>query len=209
MALLRGLDGVPWASSLVLYCVDPDPTTRKRNKDLLQILEVDKIPCIYTKGRKYVGKQAFELVQQWIDMAQGRQAPQQQQQRPQGPPPQQQQQRPQGLPPPQNTRVNATGALPQQGKPSGDPTDLSMLNSNTDIAGGMAMFDPSLYGDTSDGPPSTIPAMQGHDIGRGTNTRTAMPPLGSGGEVEGNELDAFLQAREAELDIHKKRTSPY
>lgn len=58
------MEGLPLVQSMVFYAVDPDPTTGKRNKDLLTILEITSTPTVYYNNKKYAGKSAFELVQQ-------------------------------------------------------------------------------------------------------------------------------------------------
>jgi hypothetical protein len=49
---------------MVFYPVDPDPTTGKRNKELLTILDITSTPTLYINGKKYSGRSAFELVKQ-------------------------------------------------------------------------------------------------------------------------------------------------
>jgi len=63
--LIKEMEGLPMVESMVFYPVDPDPTTGKRNKDLLTILEITSTPTLYIKGKKYSGKNAFEFVRRF------------------------------------------------------------------------------------------------------------------------------------------------
>lgn len=53
----------PFARTFCFVCIDPDPVTRKRNDDLLNILQVESVPTVYYKGSKLVGSEAFEWLQ--------------------------------------------------------------------------------------------------------------------------------------------------
>jgi hypothetical protein len=59
MALLKS---TPFAKDFYNFCVDANPVTKKRNDDLLFILEVTEVPTMFVNGQKYVGEEAF----QWL-----------------------------------------------------------------------------------------------------------------------------------------------
>ena len=61
--LLKHLTELPIASDLLFYSVDPDPNTKKRNTDLIKILEVNYTPTVYFRGQKLEGKAVFD----WLD----------------------------------------------------------------------------------------------------------------------------------------------
>ena len=68
LALLRN---TPLKHEFCYYCVDPDPTTKKRNDDLLSLLDITKVPTMYVNGEKYVGEDAFLWVQAKMRQLQG------------------------------------------------------------------------------------------------------------------------------------------
>jgi len=49
-------------SEFIYYCIDPDPVSKKRNDDVLQLLGVSEVPTMYLQGEKYVGKDAFDCL---------------------------------------------------------------------------------------------------------------------------------------------------
>lgn len=53
--LIKLIKESPFVNHFHFYCTDPDPQTRKRNTDLLEILEIEKVPTMYVNGQKYVG----------------------------------------------------------------------------------------------------------------------------------------------------------
>src|SRR5215210_1514818 len=61
--LLNKLMNLPLANELAFYSVDPDPVTKKRNVDLIKILEINYTPTVYFAGKKFEGKAVFDWVE--------------------------------------------------------------------------------------------------------------------------------------------------
>jgi hypothetical protein len=61
--LLAFINATPFAKEFCFVCIDPDPVTKKRNDDLLFLLEVSEVPTLFVNGEKYVGEDAFEWVE--------------------------------------------------------------------------------------------------------------------------------------------------
>lgn len=69
--LLAMMKNTPFAREFVYFCIDPDPVTKKRNKDLLTILEVTEVPTMYVDGQMYVGDDAIRWLQIQLQQLQG------------------------------------------------------------------------------------------------------------------------------------------
>ncbi len=69
--LLAYMNSMPFRKEFKYYCIDPDPTTRKRNDELLELLEVTEVPTLYVSGNKFVGEEAFLWLQEQADQLQG------------------------------------------------------------------------------------------------------------------------------------------
>jgi hypothetical protein len=69
--LLALLGNTPLRHEFCYYCVDPNPVTKKRNEDLLSLLDVTKVPTMYVNGEKYVGEEAFVWLQGKMRQLQG------------------------------------------------------------------------------------------------------------------------------------------
>lgn len=82
--LLKKMKVMPFAAHFFYFCIDPDPITKKRNDDLLTILEVTDVPTMYVDGEKFVGEDAFEwlAVQEYRLFGAGKQPQQTQPQQP-------------------------------------------------------------------------------------------------------------------------------
>lgn len=65
--LLSLIEQTPFKKDFIYCCIDPDPETKKRNEDLLFILDIKMVPTMYVNGEKYEGDQAM----QWLQMAVG------------------------------------------------------------------------------------------------------------------------------------------
>ncbi len=64
--LIKLIDMLPFKNEFFYYCVDPDPKTKERNKELLYILDVEKVPTLFIQGEKLVGEDAFKWVQGYL-----------------------------------------------------------------------------------------------------------------------------------------------
>lgn len=71
--LLAYMNSMPFRKEFKYYCIDPDPTTRKRNDELLELLEVTEVPTLYVGGNKFVGEEAFLWLQEQAEQIQGAQ----------------------------------------------------------------------------------------------------------------------------------------
>lgn len=60
--ILNELNGHPLVNALMFYNVDPDPVTKKRNKDLLTILDITATPTLYYSGKRYKGIHAYNMI---------------------------------------------------------------------------------------------------------------------------------------------------
>lgn len=65
--ILNELNGHPLVNSLVFYNVDPDPVTKKRNKDLLTILDITATPTLYYSGKRYKGIHAYNMIRHMMN----------------------------------------------------------------------------------------------------------------------------------------------
>ena len=82
--LLAYMNSMPFRKEFKYYCIDPDPTTRKRNEELLELLEITEVPTLYVSGNKFVGNDAFLWLQEQAEQLQGGGAPQYNDYPPQG-----------------------------------------------------------------------------------------------------------------------------
>ena len=64
--LFQLLERTPFANSFLLYCVDPDKETGKRNDDLLKIIDISQVPTLVYQNEKYVGEDAFHWVREMM-----------------------------------------------------------------------------------------------------------------------------------------------
>lgn len=148
--ILNELNGHPLVNSLVFYNVDPDPVTKKRNKDLLTILEITATPTLYYSGKRYKGIHAYNMV---LHMKNPRKSPHPDQIAQQQPQIQQQRQLPPQMPP----QMQQQRQMPPQQQVEA-PNLFESANGGGD---GMSSFDFSKYGDEAD----IV------DMTRGANTR--------------------------------------
>lgn len=59
--LLKLMDHLP-RNGFIGYCVDRESRKEPMNRELLEILELERTPTVYYKGQKYVGVHALQLV---------------------------------------------------------------------------------------------------------------------------------------------------
>ncbi len=69
--LVAYLNSMPFCKEFKYYCIDPDPVTRKRNDELLELLDVTEVPTLYVQGNKFVGEEAFGWLHEQADQLQG------------------------------------------------------------------------------------------------------------------------------------------
>lgn len=69
--LLAFMNNMPFRKEFKYCCVDPDPITKKRNEELLELLEVTEVPTLYVAGNKFVGEEAFAWLHEQADQLQG------------------------------------------------------------------------------------------------------------------------------------------
>src|ERR1700709_2464555 len=60
-----------FANSFLLYCVDPEPGTGRRNDDLLKILDIQSVPTLVYQNEKFVGQDSFVWLQTMIAQVTG------------------------------------------------------------------------------------------------------------------------------------------
>lgn len=113
---LQLMQNTDFAREFSYVSIDPDPQTRKKNEELLFILEITKVPTVYVNGSKYDGTKAFE----WLNAVLNRQSPQQPTQ---AYAPQVQPNGAMKMPPPQQTRAHAPPQQPQSSLPAGPGGD--------------------------------------------------------------------------------------
>jgi len=77
--LLAFMKRMPFRREFAYYCIDPHPVTRKRNDELLELLEVTEVPTLYVDGTKFVGQEAFEWLREQAALLQGSTSARQQQ----------------------------------------------------------------------------------------------------------------------------------
>src|SRR5947209_19043293 len=65
--LLELMRNLPNAREFAYVCIDADPVTRKRNEQLIEILEITEVPTIYIRGNKLQGLEAFEWITNELD----------------------------------------------------------------------------------------------------------------------------------------------
>ncbi len=69
--LLAFMNSMPFRKEFKYCCVDPDPVTKKRNDQLLELLEVTEVPTLYVAGNKFVGEEAFSWLHEQAEQIQG------------------------------------------------------------------------------------------------------------------------------------------
>jgi hypothetical protein len=75
--LLEIMKTMPFAKEFAYYCIDNTPNNPNAKKDVMTLFEIKEVPTMYVDGKKYVGPEAFEWLQ---DISMQLQNPQQQQQ---------------------------------------------------------------------------------------------------------------------------------
>ena len=64
--LLQIFDLLPFKDEILFFCVDPDKVTKKRNDDLLNILEIEEVPTIIINNEMMVGETAFKWAKRYL-----------------------------------------------------------------------------------------------------------------------------------------------
>ena len=70
--LLAFMKNMPFRREFAYYCIDPHPVTRKRNDELLELLDVTEVPTLYVNGQKFVGEEAFSWLREQAELLQQR-----------------------------------------------------------------------------------------------------------------------------------------
>jgi hypothetical protein len=140
--LLEIMKTMPFAKEFAYYCIDNTPNNPTAKKDVMALFEIKEVPTMYVDGKKYVGPEAFEWLEdisiQLQNPQQHQQQMYQQQQQQQQPPPmyqqqQQQQQQPMQRRGPMN---NNDFQQQQQQQPQQQPQQQSQQDGLQGFGGG-------------------------------------------------------------------------